>query len=131
MANPLAPFLAWLKGEYVQPPSGGARDIAPGNPPVQTGNYQFIQSFFFDNAGSGNSTTEIPDVPPAYQDWNQFPVNLYGLSGLTGGGITGDVPDPYTSQGASLFFDPSTGLYYDVRDVNNVMQLPETNAGAY
>lgn len=91
-------------------PDPGNQANAPANPSVVTGNWQFIIPQMFD--GVGTNISDIPVIPPAFRDWGQYPVNLYGLSGLEGGGSTGIVPQ--AQQGATLYFDSDTGQYIDL-----------------
>jgi hypothetical protein len=83
----------------------------PGDAPVQTGNYEFIQPFAFQ--GIGHFATDIAPVPPAFRAWGQYPLNVGDPSGLTGGGFTQD-PQIAMPHETDLFFDPSTGLYYNI-----------------
>jgi hypothetical protein len=114
----LTGFLRVLYGAgKVPPPDPGARDIAPGNPPVQAGNWQFIQPVFFSDAGL-QSPDRIGVVPPMYRDWPDYQVNQAGLSGQLGGGTAtqGDgVPLSMEDQD-TLFFNPSNQLLYNVPD---------------
>lgn len=81
---------------------------APGNPPVQFGTYQFIQPPFFPSM----AITDIPTTPPMYRnDGTDMQVNVYGLSGRSGGGTTGDVPG--AEQGGVYYFDPTTNQYLE------------------
>lgn len=95
---------------YVPPPQPGNTANAPANPSVQTGSYGFIIPQMFD--GVGTRISDIPEIPPAFRDWGQMPLNLYGLSGLEGGGSTGAVPN--VNQGAALYYDPDSGSYVDL-----------------
>jgi len=119
--NPLAGFRQFMAGlGYVPVPDPGNQGNAPANPPVQTGDYQFIQEDMYgpvdllNSTGRDNSITSIAPVPPAYMDSNAYPVNEFGLSGLEGGGISGVVPNPFYGQGNTLFYDETTGLYVDL-----------------
>lgn len=126
LSGKLSDFYKWLGGlGYVAPPDPGNQANAPADPPVQTGGYQFIQETMYGPADLLNSTGDdqaivnIPTVPPGYRDSDKYPVNEYGLSGLEGGGTTGDVPNQWGQQGSVLYFDPTTGLYIDL--LNNTV----------
>ena len=97
----------------VPQPDAGNEGNAPGLPPVQTGTYEFIQSFAFQ--GNGHWATDISPVPPGYQNWGQFAVMGGDPSGFFGGGFSQD-PQVVLSQENDLYFDTSTGLYYDLGD---------------
>lgn len=83
----------------------------PGNPPVQYGSYEYIQSFAFQ--GIGHYATDIADVPPGYTDWGQMGVNVGDASGLRGGGYYSD-PQVDMPVEQDMYFDQSSGLYYDL-----------------
>lgn len=93
---------------YVAPPQPGNTANAPANPSLQTGNYEYIIPQMWPN----RRITDIPVIPPFGRDWAAYPVNTYGLSGLEGGGSTGQVPN--VNQGATFYFDPDTGQYIDL-----------------
>lgn len=93
------------------PLDAGNMSNPPGQAPLQSGNYQFINPAMLD--GMGREISDIPDVPPAYRDWGQFPMNVGDLSGQTGGGVYSG-QDTIPPQEAMLFFDASSGLYYDI-----------------
>jgi hypothetical protein len=123
LSGTLADLFSFIRGGgYVPPPDPGNTANAPASPPVQTGDYQFIQETMYgaaddlNSTGADDSITSIAPIPPAYRDWSEFPVSEYGLSGLEGGGITGDAPNQFghSEQGQVLYFDPNTGLYYDL-----------------
>ncbi len=129
MANTWKQFVQFFAGlGYVPPPDPGNTANAPADPPVQEGNYQFLQPFLYQR---DDGLTDIPNVPPAYQDWVQFPVNLFGLSGLEGGGSTGMVPDQFAQQGASLYFDPASGMYVNIGSGVSSPVLDTSIGGAY
>lgn len=115
---------------YVAPPDPGNTANAPAAPPVQTGPYEFLQPFTYQR---DNRLSDIPTIPPGYQNWDQFPLNLFGLSGLEGGGITGNVPDQYNQQGASLYYDSSNGLYINLGngEVSPVLDTSTSTGQAY
>lgn len=93
---------------YVPPPMPGNMANAPADPAVVTGSYEFIIAQMFPS----RAITDIPAIPPFGVDWGQYPLNGYNLSGLTGGGSTGLVPN--VNQGAVLYFDTDSGNYYDL-----------------
>lgn len=101
---------------FIAPPNPGNMANAPANPSVQTGNYQFIIKQMFD--GIGSMITDIPVIPPAFRDWGQYGVNVMGISGDTGGGATGDVPQ--ISNGATFYYDDDSGQYVDLNLLNQV-----------
>lgn len=117
----MAKLSGWLKLLHgdgpVNPPSPGNRNNAPATPPIQVGNYQWLQSFLVNGVDNGKSMSVLAPfhVPPAYQDWGAYPVNEFDVSGLEGGGIATapEMPSPNAAPG-SLYFDPSTGLYYEM-----------------
>lgn len=114
MANVISGWLAVLQGKgYVAPPNPGNTANAPGDPPVQTGSNGFIQAFAFQ--GQGHKITDTPFVSPAWQDWGQYALNVGDPSGITGGGYT-QSPDVLTPQETDLYFDTTTGLYYNLGD---------------
>lgn len=98
------------RGQQAPLPPGNTSN-PPGDAPLQEGNYQFIMPEMMQ--GAGHAATDIPDVPPAYQDWGQYPVNLADLSGNTGGGVYSG-SDTNVSGEQMLFFDPQTGMYFDI-----------------
>lgn len=107
MATLPAAFKTFLTGlGYVDPPDAGNRSNAPANPPVQEGSYEYIIPQMF----ASQDIVNVPAIPPNYQDWAQYPVSLYGLSGLEGGGSTGDVP--IVVNGRTLYYNEVTGMYY-------------------
>lgn len=113
MASFLEQFYGFVAGlGYVPPPDPGNTANAAADPAVQTGTYQFIQGSMLGGYGDNQSIVEIAGIPPAYQDWSQYAVNEFGLSGLEGGGATGLVPQVINGQ--TLFFDPETGMYIDL-----------------
>lgn len=123
-------FLRMLYGAgHVPPPSPGGRDIAIGNPPVEAGDdWQWIQPFAYTDAGP-RSPNRIGVVPPAYQDWPDFPVNATDPGGFLGGGPaqpavigTSGVPFSMAPQD-NLYFNPNNNLYYDVPDFQ--VQIPD------
>lgn len=123
--SPLIGLRDFMRGlGYVPQLSAGNMANAPADPPVQTGDYQFIQETSYGAADTLNSTGDdqsivnIPVVPPGYRDWDQQPVNEFGLSGLEGGGTSGNVPDPWTEQGNVLYYDTASGLYIDLGQNN-------------
>jgi len=102
-----AAFTKMLTGlGWIKPPDPGNTANAPADPPVQEGTYGFIQLSMF-GAGDQQDIVNVPFIPPAYQDTNLYPVNHFGLSGLEGGGSTGNVPQ--VTNGSILYFDPATG----------------------
>jgi hypothetical protein len=103
---------------YVAPPQPGNMANAPAEPSVVTGSYQFIIPQMFD--GRSVMITDVPSIPPFGRDWGQYAVNGYGLSGLEGGGSTGNVPQP--GPGGSLYYDSDTNQYYDL----NLLSTPGT-----
>lgn len=114
----LSNWLRLLAGNGpVAPPSPGNRSNAPAPPPVQAGNYQWIQNYLMNGIDNGRSMSVLAPyhVPPAYQDWDAYPVNEFDASGLEGGGIASsqEMPQPTAAPG-SLYFDPTTGLYYEM-----------------
>lgn len=100
---------------YVQPPNSGNRANAPADPPVQEGNYQFIQWQMLGGAGDNQAIVNVPEIPPAFRDWDGYPVNEYGVSGLTGGGAFASGM-PLITNGPILYFDEATGLYVDLEN---------------
>lgn len=101
---------------YVAPPQPGNTANAPADPAVQSGSYQYIIPQMFPN----DDITNVPFIPPFGQDWGAYPVNLYGLSGLTGGGSTGLTPN--VNQGAVFFYDEGTNSYIDLSQLSGVPQ---------
>jgi hypothetical protein len=97
-------------------PEPGNMANAPADPSVVTGNYQFIQHQMFD--GPSSDVTDVPEIPPQFVDWGQYPLNVFGLSGLEGGGSTGDVPQ--ADQGATLYYDSESGMYIDLNQLSGV-----------
>lgn len=95
---------------FVPPPRPDNTANAPATPPVQWGSYQYIIPQMFD--GGGSSITDVPVIPPFGVDWAQMPLNTYGLSGLEGGGSTGQVPN--VNNGATLFYDSDSNSYVDL-----------------
>lgn len=99
---------AWqrlFRGDLKPQLDAGNRANAPAAPPVQAGSYEYIQQPMFGNQG----IVAVPSIPPAFQDWKQYPVDGYGLSGVAGGGSNNNndfvIPHP-----AVLYYDESTGL---------------------
>lgn len=108
----VAGWLSVLNGKgRVNPPDPGNTANPPGDPPVQTGDYQFIQDFAFQ--GQGHNITDIPTVPLAYQNVGEFALNVADPSGQTGGGYSLNPQTGIVTEG-NLYFDTSTGLYYDL-----------------
>lgn len=106
----MAGWLGVLAGAgRVPPPDPGNTANAPAPVPVQAGTYEFIQPFAFQ--GAGHSTTDIPFVPPGYQNVGEFALGVYDPSGLGGGGYSNN-PAVMLPSEASLYFDASTGQYY-------------------
>lgn len=101
---------------YVAPPAPGNRSNAPADPSVVTGNYEFIIPQMYPSQNIVN----VPVIPPFGRDWGQLPLNLYGLSGLEGGGSTGLVPN--VNQGAVFYYDENTGNYVDLSMLVGVQQ---------
>lgn len=98
---------------YIPAPDAGNRGNAPALPPVQEGNYQFIQDSMLGGQGDNQDIVNVPVVPPAYQDWSEYALNEYGLSGLEGGGA--NAPGmPTIDNGPILFYDETTGLYVNL-----------------
>lgn len=85
----------------------GNRGNAPAPAPVQVGNYEFIQPYYFPNM----DVTSIGSVPPMFRDWSAYPVNEFGLSGLIGGGAT-DATAVHEPTDPALFFDEASQQYY-------------------
>lgn len=105
-------MLAFFQGyQDIRPVPPGNLLNPPGNPPVETGNYQFIQDQFFQ--GAGGFLTDIADIPPAFDNWGQYGINVADPSGQTGGGISNGEQVTLIVEN-TLFFDPSTGQYYDL-----------------
>jgi hypothetical protein len=114
MAKLSALALGWLQffdGKGTVPQDPGNELNPPGDPPVQVGTYQFIPDYALQKFG--HNATDFAPVPMAYRDWGQFPLNVGDPSGLTGGGYAQD-PQVAMPMETNLFFDPSTGLYYDL-----------------
>lgn len=105
---------------YVAPPQPDNRANAPADPAVETGSYGFIIPQMFQAGGA--MITDIPVIPPFGRDWGQIQLNSYGLSGLTGGGSTGDVPQIVNGQ--TLYYDDSSGQYYDLSQLNPAFFAP-------
>lgn len=84
---------------------------APAAPPVQAGSYEYIQPAMF----ADQSILEIQAIPPGYRDWDYMAVDGYSISGLSGGGATGLVPQ--ITQGAVFYFDPDTGQYLTLSEM--------------
>ncbi len=110
MLKELYAFIAGLG--YVPPPNPGNTANAPAPAPVQRGTLQFIQPDFTGGSGDNQAIVNIDPIPPAYQDTQAFGFNVMGISGQTGGGSTGIVPD--IDNGAILYYDPETGQYIDL-----------------
>lgn len=90
-------------------PDPGNEANAPGDPPIPGGTYQFVQTEMV----FGPSRMNVPVTPPAFVDWGQYGVQVYDPSGNTGGGVySGDATE--TPDENDLYFDASTGLYYDL-----------------
>lgn len=93
----------------VAPLDRGNTANAPAEPPIQAGSYEYIQSYLFPN----QSLLSLPVIPPAFRDWNQFPLNQFGADGLTGGGVYGgkatEIPSPPV-----LYYDETSGTYVDL-----------------
>ncbi len=99
---------AWqrlFRGEPKPQLDAGNRLNSPAGPPVQAGSYEYIQTAMFAN----QSIVAVPSIPPAFQDWRQYPLGEYGLSGVVGGGSNSNtafsIPQPPV-----LYYDESTGL---------------------
>jgi len=88
----------------------GNQNNEPAPPPVQMGTYEFIQNVR--DLFPSQAIVNVPVVPPAFRDWAQYGVNYYDLSGLEGGGSTGDVPQE--TNGPVLYYDDTTGIYVDL-----------------
>lgn len=109
MARILDHWHALFAGLGPVPVNQGNRNNAPAPPPVQAGNYEFIQPAMYPDM----SITDIPTVPPGYRDWNGYPLDQYGLSGLTGGGSSND-PAVQISGERLFYFDPKLGVYVNI-----------------
>ena len=99
-------------GVPTPPIAQGNRSVAPADPPVQEGSYEYIQAPMFPN----NAITNVPVVPPAYRDNGMIGLPGYGLSGLTGGGSTAS-PITQINAGSTLFYDEQSGMYIDLGTV--------------
>lgn len=100
---------------FVPPPRPDNTANAPADPAVVTGSYEFIIPQMFGDTAIVNT----PVIPPGFRDnATPMPLNLYGLSGLTGGGVTGLTPN--VSQGAVFYVDPETGSYVDLSQIYGV-----------
>ena len=105
-------WMLFLHGQgRVNPPDPGNTANPPGNPPVQVGSYEYIQPFAFQ--GAGHAVTDIPYVPPEYQNVGEFAMNVYDPSGLTGGGFSNS-PAVQLPTEQALFYDPNSGNYYQI-----------------
>ena len=93
---------------HVPPPDPGNRNNAPASPPVQEGSYEFIIPQMFPNM----DVCIIDNIPLAFQVWPHYAVNSYPISGLTGGGSTGNVPG--ITNGPIEYYDQATGTYVDL-----------------
>jgi len=96
---------------YRAPPDPGNTANAPANPPVQYGNYEYIIPQMYPN----QSIVNIPYVPSEFQDWDQYALNVQGISGLEGGGATGDVPQ--IENGSVFYYDTTTGQYVELPSI--------------
>jgi hypothetical protein len=92
----------------------GNRNNEPASPPVQVGSYEWIIPQMFPSQAIVN----IPAIPLEFQDWGAYGVNIYYLSGVEGGGSTGDVPQ--FTNGPVLFYDENTGLYVDISGASSL-----------
>lgn len=101
-----------LTGIGGRAPDPGNRGNAPAPPPVQTGPYEWIQ---WQMLRLRFTATDNLPVPPGFQNWSVIMLNSFGQSGLTGGGITGDVPQVQDVD--SLYYDATTGLYVDLNGI--------------
>ena len=110
--NPVAGMVQMFTGRgFVEPPNPGNTANPPGHPPVETGSWQFIQPQFFQ--GIGGVTSNIGSIPPAWQDWGEYALNISDISGNTGGGVySGQATN--LVQETDLYYDPSTGIYYNL-----------------
>lgn len=107
--DPMAGQLALIMGAgIVAPPSGQNEDNAYSAPPVQTGSYEYIIPQMFPDV----TITNIDTIPTAFQDWSAYGVDSFDVSGLTGGGFTGDIPQ--VVNGPIVYYDQSTGLYVNL-----------------
>lgn len=86
----------------------------PSDPPVQNGNYQYIQPEMF-YTQQGLDAIDYQPIPPAYVAWGQFPLNAADEGGFFGGGeYNGQAVE--NTQENDLFYDTSNNLYYDLGD---------------
>jgi hypothetical protein len=84
---------------------------APGNPPVQQGNYEWIQDYLYRDESYGLS--QIPEIPAPFRDWSGYPLNLDDGSGNFGGGDNAGL-DYQVATAPVLYYDTETSLYYDI-----------------
>jgi hypothetical protein len=99
----------------VAPPDPGNTANAPGLPPVQAGNYEYIQTVALQ--GFGHNISDIFTIPPEFQDWGQMMLGVGDPSGIYGGG-TAYEPQTMSPTETGLFYDTNTGLYYDLGNTN-------------
>lgn len=134
MTSVWSQFVRFFNGAgRINPPDPGNMANAPADPPIPSGNYQFIQPTLYGGAGDNQDLVTINSIPPSYQDNAAYPVNLFGLSGLDGGGSTGLVPNPFGTQGNVLYYNQSDGMYYDIGQgiLPDNITFPYENTGAF
>ncbi len=97
----------------IAPPDPGNTANAPADPPVPAGTYQYMQPFAY--LGIDGRITDIPHISPAYQNNGEFAVAFGDAGGFLGGGANSIGNQTNIPTETAMYFDPSTGLYYNLR----------------
>lgn len=89
----------------------GNRANPPGDPPVQYGSYEYIQPQLFADQEVMSVGSYTGDLVEGFNDWDEMAVNEFGPSGLTGGGVSWEVPELTTAGTATYNLDHHTYLF--------------------